>query len=293
MADVIGAGSAGPSPARAGPAGAARYQLTATVTRPLDTEPRAAKLDRAKSTTRPDTNGPRETTLHVTDTPNELVTVINVPMGASLLAQVPAAMSSQLATPWVARPAGAGRATTAGAERAAGATAGAVGAFAVAAGPPVGPATAPAAAGVAPAAVAAGAGEVAAGTEAPAGLCTLAARTPEATSWDCEAAEKAALAIRSEASPSALPPSEESLGSAVERAGPTRRRLPPSLPVTRDRAGTTAKLLHRPRIMNPRSRLPSRITVRRVSPFRRGKAGMSNSLLLYVPLSERANLTRT
>lgn len=49
---------------------------------------------------RPETNGPRETTLHVIDTPPPLVTVMVVPMGAALLAHVPAGMVfSQLATP--------------------------------------------------------------------------------------------------------------------------------------------------------------------------------------------------
>ncbi|MDQ1427710.1 MAG: hypothetical protein QOK39_1186 [Acidimicrobiaceae bacterium] len=101
-----------------------RYQVTETPTKPWETEPNLAKVDLARSTTRPTTNGPRETTLQVTEIPAALVTVMTAPMGASLLAQVPAAMSSQLATPWVLRDVAAPRAAAAGVTRDVGARGG-------------------------------------------------------------------------------------------------------------------------------------------------------------------------
>lgn len=59
----------------------------------------------AKSTIRPTTKGPRDTTVQVTVTPDRLVTLIVEPIGAALLAHVPAGMVfSQLATPLAVGP---------------------------------------------------------------------------------------------------------------------------------------------------------------------------------------------
>ena len=88
----------------AGPAGRASYQLTRTSTTPWDGGARRAKVALATSTTRPTTNGPRDTTRQVAVAPAAVLKYKVAPMGAALSAQVPVGMvSNQLATPYCTR----------------------------------------------------------------------------------------------------------------------------------------------------------------------------------------------
>jgi hypothetical protein len=248
-----------------------------TATRPRDTEPNWAKVGSARSTIRPETNGPRETTLQFTDTPPRLVTVMVAPIGAELLAQVPAGIVfNQLATP--ATPP---VAATWGMAFGVAASTGGRGASMIAnvGGPDAGGTVV---GGTVVGGTVIG-GNVLVGTTMvgdPPTLDTVGAMTGTPT-----AAEPAIHASdRASAMPGVtadIPTSDnaqaatvwEPNAAGVSTGSPGRwaagaRRVVADALVTIDTAGITAKLPQTPRIMSPRSRLPSMTFVRSVSPLR-------------------------